>query len=36
LAHAVKKMGDRHYYGEHNDPFFEALAFIRSSLFGAA
>jgi hypothetical protein len=36
LAHAVKKMGDRHYYGEHNDPFFEALLDLSRCTFSLA
>ena len=36
LGHAVKKIGEKSYYGEHDEPFFEALAFIHLSLFGVA
>ena len=32
LCHAPKKVGDRHYYAEYNEPFFQALDFIRTSL----
>lgn len=34
LCHAVGNVGQRHYYGEEDNPFFEALEFIRTDLLG--
>jgi hypothetical protein len=36
LGHAPRTVGERHYHDEHEEPFFGALAFIRTELLGSA